>query len=61
MEQALDAVDDYLAVRAGSLFAPVIDQVASSPQLGSRPLELLGIDPFAETPLNLHALGKGLA
>jgi len=30
--------------------APVITEYVSSPQLGSRPLQLLGVDPFAETP-----------
>ena len=30
--------------------APVITEYVSSPQLGSRPLQLLGVDPFAEAP-----------
>ena len=30
--------------------APVIIEYVSSPQLGSRPLQLLGIDPFADAP-----------
>jgi putative ABC transport system permease protein len=32
------------------LAAPVIHEYVSSPQLGDRPLQLLGIDPFAEAP-----------
>jgi putative ABC transport system permease protein len=58
-----DGIDQSLYVKLrtegiGVPFAPVIDQVASSPQLGSRPLELLGIDPFAETPFRDY-LGGG--
>ena len=30
--------------------APVVSDYVSSPQLGGRPLQLLGIDPFAEAP-----------
>lgn len=30
--------------------APVITAYVSSPQLGDRPLQLLGVDPFAEAP-----------
>ncbi|HEX6303404.1 MAG TPA: FtsX-like permease family protein [Anaerolineales bacterium] len=30
--------------------APVISEFASSPQLGNRSIQLLGVDPFAETP-----------
>ena len=32
------------------LSAPVISDYVVSPQLGSQPLELLGVDPFAEAP-----------
>ena len=30
--------------------APIISQYVTSPQLGSRPIQLLGIDPFADAP-----------
>jgi len=30
--------------------APIVTEYVSSPQLGGRPLQLLGIDPFAESP-----------
>ena len=30
--------------------APIISEYVSSPQLGDRPLQLLGVDPFAEAP-----------
>ena len=38
--------------RAGvvDLAAPVVSDYVSSPQLGSRPMQLLGIDPFADAP-----------
>ena len=32
------------------LAAPVISEYVTSPQLGSRPMQLLGIDPFADAP-----------
>ena len=34
--------------------APVIEDYASSPQLGGRPLQLLGIDPFADAPFRSY-------
>jgi putative ABC transport system permease protein len=34
--------------------APVITEYVSSPQLGNRPLQLLGIDPFAEAPFRSY-------
>jgi putative ABC transport system permease protein len=39
-------------LRAGviSAAAPVISEYVSSPQLGGQPLQLLGVDPFAEAP-----------
>jgi hypothetical protein len=33
-----------------SLAAPVISEYVTSPQLGSQPMQLLGIDPFADAP-----------
>ena len=46
----------YVALRRAGLAndgiasAPIISDYASSPQLGNRPVQLLGIDPFAEAP-----------
>jgi putative ABC transport system permease protein len=34
--------------------APVISQYVSSPQLGNRPLQLLGIDPLADAPFRSY-------
>ncbi|HEX7972876.1 MAG TPA: ABC transporter permease, partial [Anaerolineales bacterium] len=39
--------------------APVLSQYVSSPQLGSRPLQLLGVDPFAEAPFRSYLSGAG--
>jgi putative ABC transport system permease protein len=40
------------------LAAPAIAEYVSSPQLGNRPFQLIGIDPFAETPFRSYlALG----
>lgn len=38
--------------------APVISETVSSPQLGNVPLQLMGIDPFAEAPFR-ETLGEG--
>jgi putative ABC transport system permease protein len=43
----------YIALRNAGLeipLAPVVSQYVISPQLGGQPLQLLGIDPFAEAP-----------
>lgn len=46
----------YVALRRAGLAndgiasAPIISDYVSSPQLGNRPVQLLGIDPFAEAP-----------
>jgi putative ABC transport system permease protein len=40
--------------------APTISETISSPQLGNVPLQLLGIDPFAEPPFRSY-LGSGRA
>ena len=34
--------------------APVVTDYVSSPQLGDRPLQLLGVDPFSETPFRSY-------
>ncbi|MEA4908247.1 MAG: FtsX-like permease family protein [Anaerolineaceae bacterium] len=39
--------------------APVVTDYVFSPQLGSRPLQLLGIDPFADTPFRNYLGGGG--
>ena len=36
--------------------APVVTDYVSSPQLGDRPLQLLGVDPFAEAPFRSYLL-----
>lgn len=38
--------------------APVISEFVSSPQLGNRPIQLLGIDPFAESPFRDYLSAK---
>jgi putative ABC transport system permease protein len=40
--------------------APVITEFVSSPQLGNRPLQLLGVDPFAEAPFRDYLGSPGL-
>ena len=39
--------------------APVVADYVSSPQLGGRPLQLLGVDPFAEPPFRDHLWHPG--
>lgn len=39
--------------------APVVTNYISSPQLGGRPLQLLGVDPFAEPPFRDYLGGAG--
>ncbi len=39
--------------------APVVTQYILSPQLGELPLQLLGIDPFAEPPFRSYLSGDG--
>ena len=34
--------------------APIITYYVTSPQLGSQPLQMLGVDPFAETPFRSY-------
>lgn len=40
--------------------APVLSAYITSPQLGGQPVQLLGIDPFAEPPFRSY-LGQGIA
>ncbi|HEX9013136.1 MAG TPA: FtsX-like permease family protein, partial [Anaerolineaceae bacterium] len=39
--------------------APVISEDVTSPQLGSQPLQLLGVDPFAENPFRNYLGSQG--
>lgn len=38
--------------------APVVTDYVASPQLGDRPLQLLGVDPFAEAPFRSYVAGE---
>ncbi len=46
----------YARLRAAGVrdAAPVVSDYVTSPQLGDRPLQLLGVDPFAEAPLRSY-------
>jgi putative ABC transport system permease protein len=39
--------------------APILSQLVTSPQLGGTPLQLLGIDPFAEQPFRSYIYSEG--
>ena len=41
--------------------APIVTDYVYSPQLGGRPLQLLGVDPFAEAPFRNYLWGAGAA
>lgn len=49
-----------LLLRKGAIStaAPVVTEYVSSPQLGSRPIRLLGVDPFAEAPFRSYLSGE---
>ena len=57
--------DVYVALRRAGLAregiasAPVLSEYVTSEQLGSRPLQLLGVDPFAEGPFRSYVAGEG--
>ncbi len=61
--QGLDQ-EVYVALRQAGLAtdgvasAPVLSEYVTSPQLGSRPLQLLGVDPFAEAPFRSYVAGQ---
>lgn len=38
--------------------APILSEYVSSPQLGDRPIRLLGVDPFAEAPFRSYLGGE---
>ncbi|HSR33985.1 MAG TPA: ABC transporter permease [Anaerolineae bacterium] len=39
--------------------APIVTEYVYSPQLGDRPFQLLGVDPFAEAPFRNYVWGDG--
>jgi putative ABC transport system permease protein len=39
--------------------APVVADYVTSPELGDRPLQLLGVDPFAEAPFRSYLVAEG--
>ncbi|MBN1134956.1 MAG: ABC transporter permease [Anaerolineae bacterium] len=41
--------------------APIVTDYVYSPQLGDRPFQLLGVDPFAEAPFRTYLWGRGEA
>ncbi len=49
----------YTQLRAAGVrdVAPVVTDYVTSPQLGDRPLQLLGVDPFAEAPFRSYLAG----
>ncbi len=49
-----EAIYARLRGAGGITSAPVVTDYISSPQLGSRPVQLLGIDPFAEQPFRSY-------
>ena len=52
----------YAALRTSGLpypSAPVVADYVTSPQLGDRPLQLLGVDPFAEAPFRSYLVAQG--
>ncbi len=51
----------YIDLRTAGLeipMAPVLSQLVTSPQLGNTPLQLMGIDPFAELPFRNYIAGE---
>lgn len=51
----------YARLRAAGVrdVAPVVTDYVTSPQLGNRPLQLLGVDPFAEAPFRSYLTEGG--
>ena len=62
--QGLDQ-EVYVALRRAGLAndgvasAPVLNDYVTASQLGGRPLQLLGVDPFAEAPFRSYVAGEG--
>ena len=51
----------YAQLRRAGLdlpMAPILSQLVSSPDLGEQPLQLLGIDPFAESPFRSYLFNQ---
>lgn len=51
----------YVELRRSGLtraIAPVVTEYVYSPQLGDRPIQLLGVDPFAEAPFRSYLGGE---
>lgn len=44
----------------GAPLAPVLSQYVASPQLGGQPMQLLGVDPFAEPPFRSYLSSGGV-
>jgi putative ABC transport system permease protein len=59
-----EGVDEALYVRLRRqgvlrVAAPIVTDYVSSPQLGDRPFQLVGVDPFAEPPFRDYLWGAG--
>ena len=54
-----ESVYTSLRLRDVAPLAPVVSEYASSPQLGGIPMQLLGIDPFAEAPFRSYLYDQG--
>ena len=53
-----EATYTRLRVEGGvELAAPIVTDYVTSPQLGDRPIQLLGVDPFAEAPFRSYLVG----
>jgi len=52
-----ESIYTHLKLNGISPAAPVITQYVSSPQLGNNPMQLLGIDPFADAPFRSYLSG----
>jgi putative ABC transport system permease protein len=51
----------YIELRRAGLgipMAPILSQLVKSPELGDSPMQLLGIDPFAEEPFRSYLYGE---
>lgn len=59
-QQGFDAAVYTRLLQAGSVgeMTPIIEEFATSPQLGDRPFTLLGVDPFTEGPFRNYFGGK---
>lgn len=53
-----DVYSQLRGAGAGTPMAPVIAEYVSSPQMGNQPMQLLGVDPFAEAPFRSYLGGN---